>query len=795
MANRTIRWTVAEDCMSLTPTRTQNGGVQGDNNVTRAEFILPATLLDGYTLYIEYVDATGGYDKTEPLTPADGKVGVLLPLAWTQYGGEGALRLVAAKIDGETDTETGYTLEGRVRYHSRSKVVATVDRLIQGCIQALIDTVRKASKTAEEAAANADEAAETAQQSAQSADVAKTAALEATDDANAAAANADSSAQAAAEAAALANGSVPSIRDGEWYIGETGTGVPVTGPQGEKGDRGEKGDKGDTGAQGFSGVYVGNGEMPDGYNVQIDPDGEIITPGDIIGMSTPDDGEIFNDYENNEGNAEFSHAEGSVTRAGARAFRIIGCDTVNKTFTLDSTEGISQWWTYSCYMARDFENFGKVSEIINDTTIAVDTIPTTGTIVEGSSYLWFATHSEVGTIGIGTGSHSEGISNKALQDGSHSEGRDNISNGKYSHTEGRGNTAHYGAHAEGQNNKAIGILSHAEGYETEANGANSHTEGTFTFTNGKDAHAEGNVTKAIGDNSHAEGYGNKASGVSSHAEGNQTTASGTASHSEGFLTTATGKYSHSEGQSTTASGESTHAEGKSTTASGNFAHAEGNGTIATGNNSHAEGYETEASGADGHAEGRNTKAVGNFSHAAGYGTQADGVAQTVVGMFNEPNSNSYFAVGNGNSESDRKNAFEVFKDGRAEIQTQGTTDNSVATKKYVDSVCAGGGGPTLITDNLTADNWTDYVSQYSQYPVLAASFVGYNEGGDTQFAGSILLAKNPIFTSYAGQSVIHLGSENTLGVVILQLPDSEYGDFILSSDTIKSWDHIAVYGL
>ncbi|MGN1082001.1 MAG: hypothetical protein ACI4SJ_00510 [Candidatus Avispirillum sp.] len=36
----------------------------------------------------------------------------------------------------------------------------------------------------------------------------------------------------------------------------------------EKGDKGEKGEKGD------SGVYVGAGDMPEGYNVQIDPDGE-----------------------------------------------------------------------------------------------------------------------------------------------------------------------------------------------------------------------------------------------------------------------------------------------------------------------------------------------------------------------------------------------------------------------------------------------------------------------------------------------------------------------------------------
>ena len=69
--------------------------------------------------------------------------------------------------------------------------------------------------------------------------------------------------------------------------GETGPQGPIgatgqkgdkgdTGPQGPKGDKGDKGDKGEQGTQGPvgpSGVYVGSGEMPDGYNVQIDPDG------------------------------------------------------------------------------------------------------------------------------------------------------------------------------------------------------------------------------------------------------------------------------------------------------------------------------------------------------------------------------------------------------------------------------------------------------------------------------------------------------------------------------------------
>lgn len=54
----------------------------------------------------------------------------------------------------------------------------------------------------------------------------------------------------------------------------------IKGDKGDKGDRGEKGEKGDTGAtgaagaQGVSGVYVGSGDMPAGYNVQIDPDGD-----------------------------------------------------------------------------------------------------------------------------------------------------------------------------------------------------------------------------------------------------------------------------------------------------------------------------------------------------------------------------------------------------------------------------------------------------------------------------------------------------------------------------------------
>ena len=47
-------------------------------------------------------------------------------------------------------------------------------------------------------------------------------------------------------------------------------------PRGEKGATGATGPQGPQGDQGNSGVYVGSGDMPEGYNVQIDPTGEAI---------------------------------------------------------------------------------------------------------------------------------------------------------------------------------------------------------------------------------------------------------------------------------------------------------------------------------------------------------------------------------------------------------------------------------------------------------------------------------------------------------------------------------------
>lgn len=54
-----------------------------------------------------------------------------------------------------------------------------------------------------------------------------------------------------------------------------------------------------------------------------------------------------------------------------------------------------------------------------------------------------------------------------------------------------------------------------------------------------------------------------------------------------------------------------------------------------------------------------------------------------VGRFNAINSNARFFVGNGASDSNRKNAFEVLKDGRAKVQSAPVDDDDVVRKKEI----------------------------------------------------------------------------------------------------------------
>lgn len=117
--------------------------------------------------------------------------------------------------------------------------------------------------------------------------------------------------------------------------------------------------------------------------------------------------------------------------------------------------------------------------------------------------------------------------------------------------------------------------------------------------------------------------------------------------------------------------------------------ASGYGVSAEGHYSFAANFQTKALGDISTAFGFASKASGKHSFVSGCRTTANMDFQTVVGKNNDTNSKALFVVGNGEITADEvagkaSNAFEVFEDGSAKVQTQGTTALSVATKGYVD---------------------------------------------------------------------------------------------------------------
>lgn len=281
---------------------------------------------------------------------------------------------------------------------------------------------------------------------------------------------------------------------------------------------------------------------------------------------------------------------------------------------------------------------------------------------------------------IGTETLASGSNSIAVGDAAHAEGLNSSSfgNGTYaiaesSHAEGQGTSttadAKY-AHAEGWATKARGVATHVEGYNNSAMTDYSHAEGTETVAGGVASHAEGIRTVSDAEGSHAEGYWTAAYGLHSHAEGesilnasgtgyaNILKAEGRASHAEGRATIASGDYSHAEGIYNTASGAASHVEGGDNTASGAASHAEGGysgiqslaGNTVSGASSHVGGVYSDVSSSYSFAHGCGLKIIGN-------------IAQAAFGKYNNPYGSALFCVGNGKSNTDRKNAFLITSDG------------------------------------------------------------------------------------------------------------------------------------
>lgn len=474
-----------------------------------------------------------------------------------------------------------------------------------------------------------------------------------------------------------------------------------------------------------------------------------------VGEAIANGGEIFNDYENNEANTLYSHAEGNNTLAGAKVFWAESGSAENKTYTLDSVEGIEvgDYYSYKCVPNESagityngtFDFWGTITAI-NENTVTVSDFVRGQNNAFQSGYFWIPRKPTIGTIipELELWQHTEGSNTRAIMGAGHAEGNNTVASGRWSHAEGKGTIAGYGSHAEGRGTEARGLDSHSEGFHTVAKDSGAHAEGDHTVAKGNGAHAEGigktsNVKNtfaggmrpdetygALATAAHSEGYQTRATATAAHSEGKTTIASGSSSHAEGTSTKASGSNSHTEGDGAQATAENAHAEGGITVANGNNSHAEGLRSIASGGTAHAEGSDTQAAGARAHtegiatyaegfashaegagssaklsnsttqstygafgdyshSEGLFTKAQGKASHAEGIGTIAQIDGSHAEGTYNKIEEGIISSIGNGTSDSDRSNAFAVYKDGHAEVGKTGDTANSIVTKEYVDT--------------------------------------------------------------------------------------------------------------
>jgi len=213
---RTVNVTV-DATGGIIPKTPQYAGVQGEHNACRVAFDVSAWSEEPFVYRGEFVSGDGTGGTTDLLEVTEGRVSFPLPAVWTAAGGRAVARLVASvTVDGE-ETQTVYAVDVPLYFAAKQECSAAVTAQEYAGLTALVTSVQEAVDEVERR---------------------------------------------------LADGSFIGPQGERGEKGEQGV-------QGVQGVQGEQGMQGERGEQGVSGVYVGSGEMPEGYNVQIDPDGDV----------------------------------------------------------------------------------------------------------------------------------------------------------------------------------------------------------------------------------------------------------------------------------------------------------------------------------------------------------------------------------------------------------------------------------------------------------------------------------------------------------------------------------------
>lgn len=263
---------------------------------------------------------------------------------------------------------------------------------------------------------------------------------------------------------------------------------------------------------------------------------------------------------------------------------------------------------------------------------------------------------------------------------------------------------------------ATGDFAVSFGGKSAAQGKRSVSAGTTTIAKGKYSAAFGDNSVALGNDSFTANYQNTSKGQASAAFGSETQSIGAASvtFGKGTITNndyelACGRFNNSQSNYLFSVGC-----GSSDTDRRNALWVDGDIAYCRSNNGDT-GKIATLSDAENQANLAITKKflnddiqlsqnlnvirslkVGpdNIFTSAGSGVLfghhliANAYRQTVVGRYNSPNNNAFFQVGNGDDENTRKNAFEVWSDGRAKVQTAPKEDDDVVRKLELDNVNA-----------------------------------------------------------------------------------------------------------
>lgn len=150
----------------------------------------------------------------------------------------------------------------------------------------------------------------------------------------------------------------------------------------------------------------------------------------------------------------------------------------------------------------------------------------------------------------------------------------------------------------------------------------------------------------------------------------------------------------------TATGINSTAIGNQAAATGNYAISIGNFTTASGEKSVAMNNSTIAEGANSFAGGLESKTIGSNSFAFGSNIVTNKNNSAAFGTYNKSDENTLFSIGNGDSDTERSNAFEITKTGGK------LHDKDIATADNIPTSLPADGGNADTANKLASSSYT-----------------------------------------------------------------------------------------